>query len=93
MNCKSCGLNNTHTSGYHGEWTRNQFAFKLPATHVFWSKLGSASSAEKGPPPTPSTATSGVSKGQLSGLIGWYKTETEDGMFASFLNEFEWLLN
>ncbi len=69
MNCKSCGWNDTHTSGYHGEWTCNQSAFKLPATHVFWSKSGSAPSAEEGSPPAPSTDTSGVSKGQLSELI------------------------
>ncbi len=93
MNCKSCGWNNTHTFGYHGKWTHNQSAFKLSVTHVFWSKLGSAPSAEKGPPPAPSTATSGVSKGQLSGLVSQYKTETKDGMFASFLNEFEGLIN
>ncbi len=89
INGKTCGWNNTHTSGYHCKWTHNQSAFKPPATHVFWSKSGSAPSAEKGPPPAPSTATSGVSKGQLSGLISWYKTETKDGTFASFLNEFE----
>ena len=88
MNFKSCGWNKTHTSGYHGKWTRIQSAFKLPTTHVFWSKLGSALSAEKGPPPAPSTATSDVSEGQLSWLISQYKTETEDGMFAFFQNEF-----
>ncbi len=60
---------------------------------MFWSKLGSAPSAENGPPPAPSTATPGISKGQLSGLISWYKTGTEDGMFASFMNEFKGLLN
>jgi hypothetical protein len=93
MNCKSCTWNDTHTSGYHCEWTCNQSAFKLPVTHVFCSKLGSAPSAEKGPPLAPSIATSGVSKGQLSRLISWYKTDTEDGTFASFLNEFKGLLN
>ena len=93
MNCKSCGWNNTHTSRYHGKWTCNQSAFKLPVTHMFWSKLGSALFVEKGPPPAPSTATSGVSKAQLSGLISWYITETEDDMCAFFLNKSERLLN
>ena len=33
-----------------------------------------------------------IPKGQLSGLISRYKTDTEDGAFASFLSEFEGLL-
>jgi hypothetical protein len=92
MNCKSCGWNDTHTSGYHGEWSRNQSTFQLPGTHVFWSKSGTTPSAEKGPAPASSSTTPGVSKGQLSGLISRYKTKTDDGAFASFLLEFEGLL-
>jgi hypothetical protein len=50
---------------------------------------------EKGPAPAASTsiASSGVSRGQLSGLINWYKTKADDGAFASFLSEFKGLLN
>ncbi len=89
----TCPVTGRIITGYHGkQWTCNQSAFKLPATHVFWSKSGSAPSAEKGLLSAPSTATSGVSKGQLCGLISQYKTETEDGTFASFLNEFEGLI-
>jgi hypothetical protein len=58
----------------------------------FWSKLGTTPSAEKGPAPASSSTTPGVSKGQLSGLIGRYKTKTDDGAFGSFLSEFEGLL-
>jgi hypothetical protein len=29
MNCKSCGWNDTHMSGYHGEWSRNQSHFNF----------------------------------------------------------------
>ncbi len=79
-------------SGYHGEWSRNQSTFQLPGTHVFWSKLGTTPSAEKGPAPASSSTTPGVSKGQLSGLLSRYKTKTDDGIFASFLLEFEGLL-
>jgi hypothetical protein len=93
MNCKSCGWNNTHTSGYHGEWSRNQDSFQLPSTHCFWTKSGNTPSLEKAPGPASGTATSsGIQKGQLSGLISRYKTDTEDGAFASFLSEFEGLL-
>jgi hypothetical protein len=88
MNCKSCGWNDTQTSRYHGKWTCNQSTFKLHATHVFWSKSGIAPSAEKGPTPVvPGTPTAGISKGHLSGLISHNKTETEDGTFASILND------
>jgi hypothetical protein len=93
MNCKSCGWNESHTSGFHGEWNRNQSTFCIPVTHVFWTKSGDTPSAEKGPPPAAGTASSGVSRGQLSGLINWYKTESDDGAFTSFLTEFEGMLN
>ncbi len=53
---------------------------------------GTTPSAEKGPAPASNSTTPGVSKGQLSGLIGRYKTKTDDGAFASFLSEFEGLL-
>jgi hypothetical protein len=92
MNCKSCGWNDTHMSGYHGEWSRNQSTFQLLGTHIFWSKSGTTPSVEKSPAPASSLNTPGVSKGQLSGLIGHYKTETDDGAFPSFLLEFEGLL-
>jgi hypothetical protein len=92
MNCKSCGWNDTHTSGYHGEWSCNQSTFQLPGTHIFWSESGTTPSAEKGPAPASSSTTHGVSKGQLSGLISRYKTKTDDGAFVSILSEFEGLL-
>jgi hypothetical protein len=86
----SCGWNETHTSGYHGEWSRNQSAFKLPSAHVFWIK--SESSAEKIPTPAPSVPTAGVPKGQLSGLISRYKTETNDVAFAAYFLDLKGLL-
>ncbi len=67
MNCKSCGWNDTHTSGYHSEWSRNQATFQLPSTHCFWIKSGNTPSTEKAPTPAPGTANSGLPKGQLSG--------------------------
>jgi hypothetical protein len=94
MNCKSCGWNESHTSGFHGEWDRNQSTFRIPSTHTFWTKSGTSPSAEKSPTPAAAgTASSGVSRGQLSGLINRYKTESDDGAFTSFLSEFEGLLN
>ncbi len=93
--------------------------FNLPATQVFWSKLGKIPSAEKGTISAPGTASSGFSGGIVdpqpstsmvrtrshakhkgveslgnrSGLINCYKTESENGAFASFLIEFEGLLD
>lgn len=91
MNCKSCGWNDTHTSGYHGEWTRNQSTFQLPATHCYWTKSGNVPSTEKALTPA-AVPAAGLPKGQLNGLISRFKTETDDGAFASFLSEFEGLL-
>jgi hypothetical protein len=94
MNCKSCGWNETHTSGFHSMWKQNQSTFCIPSTHSFWAKSGTTPSSEKVPTPAAAgAASSGVSRGQLSGLINRYKTETDDGMFSSFLSEFEGLLN
>jgi hypothetical protein len=61
-----CRLNETNTSQFHGKWNRNQSTFCIPATHVFWGKLGTTPSAEKVPAPAAGTASSGVSRGQLS---------------------------
>ncbi len=62
MNCKLCRWNETYTSWFHGKWNCNQSTFCIPATHVFWGKLGITSSVEKGPPPALSTASFGVSR-------------------------------
>ena len=84
--------NTTHTSGYHGEWSRNQDTFKLPSTHIFWSKSGSSADA-KGPPSAPITQASGVPMGLLNGLINdHYKTEADDGMLGSFLLDLQVLI-
>ncbi len=57
MNCKSCGWNEMHTSQFHGKWNRNQSTFCIPVTHVFWGKLRTTLSAEKGPAPAANTST------------------------------------
>jgi hypothetical protein len=94
MNCKSwCGWNETHTSGFHWEWNQNQSTFCIPVTHLFLSKTGTTPSAEKGPAPAASTTSTSVPRGHLSGLINRYKTESDDGAFASFQSELEGLLN
>ncbi len=93
MNCKLCRWNESHTSKYHRKWNQNQSTFSIPATHVFWSKLGTTPSVEKGRTPATRTASFGVSKGQLSGLINQYKTETANGVFSFFLSEFKGLFN
>jgi hypothetical protein len=85
----------THRSWLYGKWNNNQSTICIPATHVFWGKSGTTPSTEKGPAPaaSKSTASSGVSRGQLSGFINWYNTEADDGECASFLGEFKGLLN
>jgi hypothetical protein len=87
MNCKLCEWNDTHMSKYHSEWNQYQSTFCLPVTDVFWSRSGKAPSVEKGPTSAPAKASYGFFSGRLSRLINCYKTETEDGAFASFLND------
>jgi hypothetical protein len=61
---------------------------------IAWSGAGARYTPWlKGPTPAAGTAFSGGTKGQLSGLINQYKTESDDGAFTSFLSEFEGLLN
>ncbi len=103
MVCKLCGWNTTHTTGYQDKWIDDPKSFSLPATHLFWSK------SEKNPPEgggggstTPTAAITTTAASVTSGsslslrvgpLIAQYKTNTEDGQFASFLSDFEWVLN
>ena len=103
MVCKSCGWNTTHTTGFHDKWVADPKSFSLPATHLFWSKSGKTPpEGGGGGSTTPTvaitpTAASGTSVGSLSlrvgPLIAQYKTNTEDGQFASFLADFERVLN
>jgi hypothetical protein len=55
--------------------------------------LGTTPSAEKGSAPAASTASFGVFRGQLSGVINQHKTEAEGGVFEYFLSEIKGLLN
>ncbi len=75
----------------------------LPVTHLFWSKSGkNLPEGDSGGSKTPAatnkpTAASVTSDRTLSSrvgpLIAQYKTNTEDGQFASFLADFERALN
>jgi hypothetical protein len=97
--CKSCGWKTTHTTGYHDKWVADPKFFSLPATHVFLSKSGNnPPEGGGGGSTTPTVATttttaSITSSSSLSSrvgpLIAQYKTNTEDGQFASFLADFK----
>ena len=103
MVCKSCRWNTTHTTGFQDKWVADPKSFSLPATHLFWSKSGKTPpEGGGGGSTTPAvaittTAASVTSGGSLSSrvgpLIAQYKTNTEDGQFASFLADFERVLN
>jgi hypothetical protein len=103
MVCKSCGWNTTLTTGYHDKWVDDPKSFSLPATHLFWSKSGKTPpEGGGGGSKTPTaaittTAASVISAGSLSSrvgpLIAQYKTNTKDRQFASFLADFERVLN
>jgi hypothetical protein len=99
MVCKSCGWNTTHTSQFHDKWVADPKSFSLPATHLFLSKSGkNPPEGDGGGSMTPvatitTTRASVTSDRTLSSCIGpliaQYKTNTEDGQFASFLADFE----
>jgi len=103
--CKSCGRNKTHTLGFHDRWAADPSSFHLPATHAFWTKSGRSPQAQArgGGGSTASAMTvssvgaSIVTAGSLSACVGpliaQYKTGSEDTQFASFLADFEKVLN
>jgi len=78
-------------------------SFSLPATHLFWSKTGKtppegcnggSAIPITAPTATMGSVTSGSSLSLRVGLlIAQYKTNTEDGQFASFLADFKRVLN
>ena len=73
--------------------------FSLPATHLFWSKSGKippegGSGGSTTPTAAITTTAASVTTGSIPGsrvgpLIAQYKTNTKDGLFASFLADFE----
>jgi hypothetical protein len=99
MVCKSCGWNTTHITGHCDKWVAHPKSFSLPAPHLFWSESGKnppegGSGGSMTPTAAPtSTAASITSDRSLSSrvrpFIAQYKTNTEDGNFASFLADFE----
>ncbi len=104
MVCKSCGWITTHTTGFHDTWVADPKSFSLPATHLFWSKSGKPPpEGGGGGSMTPTVATTTTTAGsiasgsslslQVGPLIAQYKTNAEDGQFASFLADFERVLN
>jgi hypothetical protein len=88
---------------FHDKWVTDPKSFSLPATLLFWSKSGkNPPEGDSGGSTTPTvtittTLASVTSDRTLSlsirPLIAQYKTNTEDGQFASFLADFERALN
>ncbi len=103
MVCKSCGWNTIHTTGYHDKWIADPKSFSLPATHLFWSKSGKNPPEGGGGGSTTPTAAITITAASVTSdrtlslcvgpLIAKYKTNTEVGQFASFLADFERVLN
>jgi hypothetical protein len=103
MVCKSCGWNTNHITGNQDIWVADPKSFFLPAPYLFWSKSGKAppEGGGGGPvAPTAATQTTAASVASISSLclrvgplIAAYKTNAEDGQFASFFANFERALN
>jgi hypothetical protein len=60
MMCKSCGWNNTHTTGFHDSYAKDPASFSLPATHLFWTKSGKGPSEKEGRASAPAVAIPSV---------------------------------
>jgi len=86
---------------YHQyNWISRQMG---PAAHLFWSKSGKnppegGSGGSMTPIAAPTTTAASITSDRslslhIGPLIAQYKTNTEDGQFASFLADFERALN
>jgi hypothetical protein len=103
MVCKTCGLNTTHTTGYRDKWVADPKSFSFPVSHLFWSKSGKnppegGSGGSMTPTAAPTTTAASITSDRslslrVGLLIAQYKTNAEDGQFASFLADFERALN
>ena len=105
MTSKTCQWNTTNTSGFHHLWAEDPHAFSLPATHIFWNMSrrnpliggGGSTIAPATAAQSPTTGSIRSATSLLSACIGpliaQYKTGSEDGQFASFLANFERVLN
>jgi hypothetical protein len=96
MNCSKCGWNETHTSKYHDEQSRNAASFKIPAHHPYWLLSGKSYQAAgvaavvSGIPgaSAASTVTGGLSMlGSLTSVIDRAITSTESSEMSSLLAE------
>ena len=99
MSCKKCGLNTTHTSGYHDEHARYGANFSLPATHPYNMKMAEQASVG-GKPIVDTGASRGVKfesnpsvKGQLKTLIDSRMSLTENSEMAAFYSDLKGMLS
>ena len=66
VNYKKCGMNTTHSTGFHDKWNHNRANFVLPDTHHYSREkclLVGVASMPKAPtrPPTPKPTSTLVS--------------------------------
>ena len=59
VNCKVCGPNLSHTTGFHKEWNRNRANFTLPDTHPYVKAKALVAGTQTPPtcPPAPAPTT------------------------------------
>ena len=99
MSCKKCGLNTTHTSGYHDEYARYGVKFSLPVTHPYNMKMAEQASVG-GKPIVDTGASRGVTHepnpsvmGQLKTLIDSRMSSTENSEMAAFYSDLKGMLS
>ena len=75
VNCKECGLNSTHSSGFHAAWANDKSNFCLPDTHHFVvarAERGNSNHTPVSAPsdtPAPSSNTLTFSRAELEAKI------------------------
>ena len=75
VNCKECGLNSTHSSGFHAAWANDKSNFCLPDTHPFVvarAQRGNSNHTPVSAPsdtPAPSSNTLTFSRAELEAKI------------------------
>ena len=76
VQCKTCGLNSTHSTKFHSAWQSNPTSFKLPASHPYSRALSNIKPPVQ-PPSQPPTQSPGQGSGGGSGMISWKRADLE----------------
>jgi hypothetical protein len=97
MHCSRCDKwNDTHTTKFHGEQSRNAASFQLPETHPWYLLSGNtfrravalgAAAALPSAGASTASGSSGSVLGSLTRVVENAMTSTDNSEFSSFLSD------